>query len=114
MRADRSDGKREDDVIFIYNNYRYNVIIFIYNNHRYLFSSRIVNSSLKITAIKILQFNIKIISAYYSDQVLIQSNLEIINSFSDPYLIGIDLNAKHSESTIFNFNKNGKILNDKL
>lgn len=75
------------------------VAIFIYNNYRYLFLSRTVNN-LEIVVIKILQFNINVISAYCSDQILVQSDLEI-NSFSDPYLIGTDLNAKHSEQFLF-------------
>lgn len=45
---------------------------------------------------------------------MIQSDLEIINSFSDLYLIDIDLNSKHSDWNNFYFNRNSKVLNDYL
>lgn len=45
---------------------------------------------------------------------MIQSDLEIINNFSDSYLIDIDLNSKHSDWNNFYSNKNSKVSNDYL
>ncbi|KOC70415.1 hypothetical protein WH47_02918 [Habropoda laboriosa] len=69
-----------------------------------------IPGGVEVVVIKLTEFNVAIISADSTDRALDQASLDALTSLRLPFVIGADLNAKHTNWNNSCCNSNGKTL----